>query len=361
MKKVAVVLLMLAMASGVFAQVDVSVSAVTQLDFGMNINFGNDTVDTSYNEWLFGDGDAKIGVKGVAGPVSAGVRLQASGGNARLDYYFAAVDLDPVELKVGFDWLPWVWWSSLDFFGNSNWGFGAAAVKDRFIQAKYGADALSIYAGLMAEGVDGQKLKDNAGFPGFYVGGDYETDAFSIGAAFAGVARGKDWTLKSGADIPDWVEKLPDFDDSWFSKGTTVGESRFAWMGDLHAKVAFEPVTVGLNVALYGDPAVSSSYVTPSEAGVLGGQKEDLVLEGMLDIGIGLDPCNICVSAGVVTNLANKDKGGGGTGLQLGADAIFQLGGGFNLIPGLIFTLPLTDGDNEKGSMIIGISCAYSF
>jgi hypothetical protein len=344
MRKVLIALLMLAMAGGAFAQVDVSVSGVTRLDFGLGIDFGeNDEVKPAKprdpsNEWIFGDGDAKIGATGTAGAVSAGVTLQAGGGAAVLDGWFAAVDLSIIELKVGFGFLPWVQWSSLDFFGDNNYAFGAAAVKDRFIQVTFNKDSITAYGGLMAEGVDGEALKDNAIFPGFFVGGDFAQEKFSAGAAFAGVPRAKKWT--------------------------TSDESRFAWTADIHGKVFLDPLTIGINVALYGDPSVSKSYITPG--GWATGAKEDFILEGLLDVGVALAPCDIGFTVGFVSNLAAEDKGGGQADLKLGADAIFTLGGGFRVIPGLSVVLPLAAAGKdtkvtEKGAMNAGISFGYSF
>jgi hypothetical protein len=377
MKKVLVGLLMLAMAGGVFAQADVSVSGVTRLDFGLGIDFGqNDEVPSATrrdpsNSWVFGDGDAKLGVTGTAGAVRAGVTLQAKGGDAGLDGWFAAVDLSPVELKVGYGFLPWVQWSSLDFFGDNNYGFGAAAVKDRFIQITFSKDSITAYGGLMAEGVNGETLKDKAVFPGFFVGGDFAQEGkFSFGAAFAGVPRAKDW---SGARpyYPDWLQGFVNGISGGtilLPQGNTIDESRFGWMADLHGKIFFDPLTIGLNIALYGDPSMSAAYITPG--GWVTGNKEDFILEGLLDVGIALAPCDIGVTAGFVSNLAEREKGGGKADLKLGADAAFTLGGGFKVIPGLKVVLPLAAGgqtggkDNkvtEKGAMDIGVSFGYSF
>jgi hypothetical protein len=371
MKKVLVVILMLAMVGGAFAQeeekkANISISGAATLDFGLGVNFGAKEDDSTPNSkerdseasWIFRPDDMNIGVTGEAGPVSAGITLKAASGTAELYNWFAAVDLNIVELKVGKDLLPWIQWSSIDFMGDNNWAAGASGVKDTYLQVKYGKDSISIYGGLMAAGVDAEILKDNAVFPGFYLGGDFAQEKFSVGAAFAGVPRGKKWGEKH------WNV---DDDGPWNGKD----EARFGWMGDLHAKVNFEPITVGLNVAMYGDPSVCDSWWTPTgfdeDYGyyITSGVKEDFIFEGMLDIGIGLAPCNIGIAAGLVANLANKDDGGGAALCQLGANATFKLGGGFRFNPGVIFVLPIKDVGNEdpveKGFMQIGITLGYSF
>lgn len=344
MKKVLVVLLILTMAGGAFAQVKASISGSAALDFGASIDFS----DSDATSWMFRPDDAKIGVTGVAGPVSAGVTLQASSGTAELYNWFAAVGSKSVEFKVGYDLLPWIQWSSIDFMGDNNWCVGASAVKDTFINLKFGKGDVSVYGGLMAAGVDDKVMKDYAVFPGFYLGGDFGKEKLSVGAAFAGVPRGKDWI------------KGDEKDD----------EGRFAWTGDLHFKVNADPLSLGINVAMYGDPSVvDDSWWTPNCTpfyGLVTGKREDFILEGMIDIGISLSPCNIGIAVGLVANLADKDKyNGGAAGLQFGADAAFELGGGFSFIPGVIIIVPLRDaGDkapNAKGSMNIGATLGYSF
>jgi hypothetical protein len=351
MKRVLVVLLMLTVVGGAFAQkVDISASGVASLNFGAGIDFGykDDNPATPWDErdseasWMFGPCDAKIGATGVAGPVSANVTLQAASGTAKLDGWFAAVGSKSVEFKVGLGFLPWIQWSSIDFMGDNNYCVGASAVKDTYLQLKYGKDGISIYGGLMEAGVNEQTIKDNAVFPGFYIGGDFGKDKLSVGAAFAGVPRG----------------------ENWYNSG---GESRFGWMGDLHVRINGDPISLGLNVAMYGDPSINESWWTPDfdPFHIVTGGKKDFILEGMFDLGIGLDPCNIGIAAGIVTNLASKDDHGGGAGLQLGANATFTLGGGFSFTPGVIVMLPLkTQGAEDpswKGAMNIGATMGYSF
>jgi len=340
MKKVLVFLLALTMAGWAFAQVDVSVSGAASLDFGAAVDFGSDERDSEAS-WMFGAADAKIGVTGAAGPVSANVTLQAAGGTADLNEWFAAIGSKSVEFKVGLGFLPWVQWSSIDFMGDNNWCAGASAVKDTYLQFKYGKDSLSIYGGLMQAGVDGEAIKDNATFPGFYIGGDFDQKKFSVGAAFAGVVRGEDWHNN--------------------------GESRFGWMGDFHVKINGDLVSLGLNAAMYGNPSVNESWWTPNEDPfhIVTGGKKDFILEGMFNLGINLDPCDIGFAAGIVTNLASKDDHGGGAGLQLGANAAFTLGGGFSFIPGVVVMLPLKAQGGEdpswKGAMNVGATMGYSF
>jgi hypothetical protein len=346
------------------------------MDFGLHMDFGeNDEVPSAIrrdasNAWVFGDGDAKLGVTGTAGAVSAGVTLQAAGGDAGLDSWFAAVDLSPIEFKVGYGFLPWVQWSSLDFFGDNNYGFGASAAKDRYIQISYGKNGITAYGGLMAEGVNGETLKDKAVFPGFFLGGDFVQEGkFSAGAAFAGVPRAKDWTGARFA-YPGWLQNLVNGISGGtipLPQGNTIDEDRFGWMADLHGKVFLDFITVGLNIAMYGDPLMSVAYITPGNW--VTGNKEDFILESLLDVGIALNPCTLGLSAGLVANLAEREKGGGQADLKFGADAAFSLGG-FDIIPGMRVILPLAAGgqtggnDNkvtDKGWMDIGVSFGYSF
>ena len=377
MKKLVAISVVLVLVAGfAFAEANVSVSGTTRLDFGVDMNFGNDADDSASQSWIFGDGDAIIGVTGTAGPVSANVTFQGSGGGVGLDGWYAAANISPVELKVGFGYLPWVQWSALDFYGDNNWGFGASAVKDNFFQVKFGTDSFSLYLGLMAEGVNAQTMKDNATFPGFYIGTDFGQDKFSAGVAFAGVVRGKGWKIGEGkeADWGKWfadnmADILADNEPAPFPIGTgpaVTGETRFGWMGNVHANFNFDPMSLGINIGLYGDPVVSDSYITPGnalEGGI--GSKKDFILEAQLSLGIGLDACKIDFTTGFVGNFAPKGDGGGATAIRIGADTQFTLGGGFSLIPGIIYTIPLSapgGGDaGSKGVMNIGVSMGYSF
>ena len=363
MKKVLFILLALAMvAGGAFAQ-EVSANGQVQSTFGVHMDLGDDTDDSSFNTWNFHLNDAKVGVSVDADIVTAGVTLQANGGGAGLDYADASVNLDPVTLSVGYAYLPWVQWSSLAYDSNSNWGFGASAVKDVYVQAKFAAtDELGIYLGLAQANVHNGFMKDRAVFPGFYVGGDFGADAFSVGAAFLGAPRGKWWGI-SAADEAAWVGDDP--------------ESRFSWMGDLHLKLNFDPLNVGVNVALYGDPgAYGDSGAAGGNLGFLAigdfnDSADDMILEAMLDIGVGLEPCNIGFTVGLLSNMAETKKGGGFSSLKIGLSADFDLGGGFTLTPGLIFFKPFgkyydAGADKEfdltyKGFMDIGLTFSYSF
>jgi len=345
MKKVLVILLALAVAGGVFAQAEVS--GYVSTNFGLLMDLGiEDVDDSSYNDWIFGMGDAKIGASFDAGAVSGNVTYQAAGGSAGLDGANIAVDLGAAVLSTGYAWLPWVQWSAVNFRGNNNYNIGASAVKDIYIQAKFGSDDLSIYAGLAQQDVDGALLKDFAVFPGFYFGADFGGDGFNVGAAFLGAPRGKDW---------DPYPLLPE-----------DPESRFFWMGNLHCGLDLDPLSIGLNVALYGDPAVAGSNAASVSPGwalwpYYAGTPDDMIFEGCLSIGVGLDACSVGFALGMLTNLADEDKGGGYGALQIGLSADFDLGGGFTLTPGVLFNKALGDGIKHKGSLDIGLTFSYGF
>lgn len=358
MKKLLVVLLALFIAGGAFAQ-DVSIAATGVFDssFGLHSNFGAN--DVNANAWHFGFGDAKLGATVSGGPVSAMIRLQgASGytiptivniGFAALDAADVTVALKSVDLSAGYGWLPWTFWGSVNLFGDNNYNCGASGIKDTYFQVKFAAsDALNFYAGLAGRGVDGETLKDNAVFPGFYLGGDFGQDKFSAGAAFMGTPRGKNWDGNN--------------------------DSRFFWTFDLHGKVKLDPVTIGLNLAFYGDPAagrvMDGRLATPiaavdwSDFSIFSGTKDDLIFEGMLDFGFGFDSGNLGVSLGMVSNMAPKDKGGQGAGLKIGAGYDFDLGGGFLLTPGAFLLAPVSGAggaDPDKASLDVAVTFTYSF
>jgi hypothetical protein len=223
----------------------------------------------------------------------------------------------------------------------------------------------------MDAGVDGMFIagkKDNntlqsdkyAQFPAFYVGADYTIeDVASFGAAFAGQPVGERYD-------PD--------------------DGKFPWMANIHAKLLMvSPLTIGINVSFYGAPEAAPelfsinegpvgkgafknfSATPPAKSPVIGGAKA-MVLEALLDVGIGLGICNVGVTGGMVMNVASEDDLGGGMAMKLGASATFPVGEtGFSITPGVMYTNYLktnngTEKVDGKLSMIdFGLSFGYSF
>ena len=370
------------------------------------MNFGIEKFmgDKTHEQTVWGFGLFNSGTK-------LGVRLgddDAAGGMAqwRADGAFNAeawVALGPVVLKVGNTERDWAQWSSLDYKGNNNWAFGAAASTDApFIEVAYVADPLKVYFGFSEAGVSGaflgskssgkfigydgawftadeavdlltaasgdavleaaiQKAIDGAKgfkpFPGFYLGGDYALEGIgTFGAAFAGQYVG-------GNDNPDGSAP----------KGT------FPLMFNLHGKVTMvEPLSIGLNLAFYMAPTnapglFSIAIGDLAGKGVIDGP-EAMVLEAMLDVSADLDPLKVGFTTAFVMNFADKEKkGGGGMALRIGLNAVVGIGDtGFKIIPGIVYTnfmkVSGVDDDGKKtavngkaGSIDGGITIAYSF
>ena len=349
MKKLVFVALIVALVTGMaFADdAEVHVFGTATANFGISADFGTED-DDGEGKWIFGPNDAIIGAHAEAGAVSATVKLQANGIDAVLDKLDASVDLDPLTLSVGYYYLPWVQWSALDVFGDGNYGIGASAVKEIYIQAKYSADPVTVYFGIMEAGVGGKILKDNAVFPGFYIGGDFDADGINIGAAFYGIPRGKYW---EGGD-----------------------KARFSWMGNVHANFNFEPITVGVNLALYGDPGAGGGGLAIYhgsdrwDAAHAFAGKDDVIFEAMASLGVDAGPGTLGFSIGILTNVAKADTDsltGGMADMKIGLCYGFDIGGGFSIIPGIVVNLPVSDPDGDtpyhKGFMDIGLTCGWSF
>ena len=150
-------------------------------------------------------------------------------------------------------------------------------------------------------------------------------------------------------------------------------------MINLHGSINLDLVTLGLNAALYAAPdygffsisqGEAGGYSLNSEFGSIVGGEDALVVEGMVNFGIGFDLCTIGFAAGLVTNLAKEEKGGGGFGIKLGLNAKFDLGGGFYCIPGAYFyniTGKEWDPGKNKSTewkaaqVYAGVSLGYSF
>ena len=121
MKKTLVVLLILAVASGAFAQV--TPFGNVRLDFGATVNMGdaNDYAPT----WNFGlSGDATSFGVSVGDDDAGGTVLIRMDGNLRANGW---VNIGPVQLAVGNGEF-FGQWGSVGFWGYSGWGAGCSAL-----------------------------------------------------------------------------------------------------------------------------------------------------------------------------------------------------------------------------------------
>jgi hypothetical protein len=117
-----------------------------------------------------------------------------------------------------------------------------------------------------------------------------------------------------------------------------------------------------LNVAFYGAPSYGFYNLGPV-ASIIGG-KDAMVLESMLDVNIRLDLCTIGITGAFVANLAEKADGGGGSAFRAGLSATFDVGGGFRLIPGLMYTQFLKGAggvDIDNTVLTAGITFLFAF
>jgi len=328
MKKMLIGLLMLAVATGAFAQV--TVSGDVQLDLGTVAPVGDsDIYGEAAWKWDFLDnGGTLIQANAKFDKVKAWLRI-------RSDWKFmgnVSVDLDPATLSIGYNRLPVAFWSSYELFADNHFGIGASATaRATYIQAEISG----LFFGVADPDVLNGKSFKSVWSPVFYLGYNYtsEDESISAGGSFVGVHN---------ADA-------------------------FSFMGNLHGRFGFDPLSVGLNVSLYGAPEHGPFTLTE---GVWAGGKDGMAMEALLDIGVGLPICNIGFGAGFVVDLTNKDKGGDGViGMKFGLSANFEVGDtGFHIVPGVGFTTfnkdVIVDHDKltiAKDTLEAGISLMYSF
>ena len=346
MKKTFVVLLILAVASGAFAQV--TPFGNVRMDFGATVNMGdnNDYAPT----WNFGlSGDATSFGVTVGDDDAGGTVLIRMDGNVRANGW---VNIGPVQLAVGNGEF-FGQWGSVGFWGWSGWGSGCSALGGQSPWIKVSASGFQ--AGLHEGGVGGKYLatsadaKSPAGdylpFPAFFAGYDMTIDGVaSFGALFAGQFVG---------------EAFEDAGDK---------DGKFPLLFNVHGKLLMlDPITIGLNIGLYLAPSHAPVLFEPLMYGnPIGkeGSGKSMVLETMADFCIPLDPCTIGISASFLTDLASKNDGGGHSCFKLGAGARFGVGDtGFSICPGVIYTNHLKKlGEDAKFSTLdLGVSLGYSF
>jgi len=337
-KLIAIVLLMVLAAGAAFAQPNGYGRIRT--NFGAVIPF-EDEADIS---WVF-QPHARIGLRGSNDSVNYMAQADFNISSSSLNVFGtwranATVKLaESAALSVGKNELPWVQFSSLAIFGNQNDGFGASAST---VNPYIRFDMMGAYLGLSSgNGIIHESTTKEFPVPGFFLGYDYKAEKFSVGAAFAGLYGTR--TIGTGEAAEE--------------------HDIFSWMGKAHAKFNFSPVVIGVNAAFYGAPQYGFFNLNPGADRIQNG-KDAMVLEAMLDAAISLEPCVIGITGAILMNVAEEDKGGGGSALRAGLSATFNLGGGFRLIPGVIYTQYLkgTGGaDIESQTLQAGITFLFGF
>ena len=351
MKKIIAIVLLAALVAGA-AFAEVTGYGRVRTNVGLNLNLwednDKDTDEPPYPPaWIFAP-TARLGLKGSIDVVDFFVQADLNDrntlGTIRAN---ATVKFGDAALSIGQNELPWYQPSSLAFLGDSNNDFGAS---NTVVIPYVRFNAFGAYLGITSGNKVNAATTDKYIIPGFFLGYDLKQDNFSVGVAFAG--------LTDAGDDPD------DKDDDIFS-----------WMGNIHAKFNLAPLTLGLNVSLYGDPSTGYFSLYNGTAGVPYGitnPKDSMVLEAMLDAAVKLSPCTIGFTGAVLMNLKDADendaeKDGGAMALRLSLNATFDLGGNFRLIPGVIYTGYLSGPqgvkieDNKGSDIKAGITFLYSF
>jgi hypothetical protein len=357
MKKLLIVLLILMTASvGLFAQLTPYGSL--RLDFGgsTTLTDGDTAGVWKLDALTSGTG---FGLKGKVGDVTGDIHF-ALNGDIDVGGIWAP---DPVELKAGYTWLPATNWSSLAIWGNSNWAIGATATgRATFIQI----GAFGGYLGIAGQtgtggGWNGGSSLDidpqntlGLNLQPFRIGGanPFLTDQ-SIPVIFAGYDYSAD-AVSFGISATVWKDKDANGDDA------------IPMLFTLRGKYDAGAFAVGLNAGFHIAPGALPIHAVLSgpAANDVGGTKDDMMVEALLDFTAKLDPATIAVTAGYVHNFAEKAKNGEGNALQAGLSATIGLGSGFDLIPGVVYTNYLSDKggvDTKKSSFDYGVSLAYSF
>ena len=328
MKKFFLVLLALSIAGLAFAEVEASISGGLQMDMGVLIPTG-DYADASEWYWdTLGNGGTYIQANAEGENISAWVMARADGAWMGV----VKANLGSFDLSVGHNRLPVKMWSSFNLWGDNHFAFGASSTaRTPFIQA----DFAGVFLGLADGGaMNGWKAKEESWSPYFYFGYNFKPEDGALNAGFAFV----------GSHLSAHIT------------GTT--DSAFTFMGKAYATFDLDPLAFGLNVALYNK---TSGFFSISN-NPIAWMNNDMVLEALLDFGVGLEPCSIGLGLGLVVGLGKENEGGGGLGFKAGLSADFDLGGtGLVFCPGLALT-SFNFGHDIKSSQIdIGISFMYNF
>jgi len=339
MKKVLVILLVFAIAGSAFAQTSIFGRARTE--FGGTFNLAPENTNDT---WHF-DQTARIGVRGGNDIATFNAQINL-GDNPLWRANINAKLSDNASLSAGQDELPWVQFSSLMHYGNNNSGFGASNTP---VNPYFRFNISGLYLGLTAArntNIHGRSM-DHFPAPGWFLGYEHVNDDRTLfaGGAFAGIIN------NSGED------------------------DIFSCMGKGHVRFIQDDLTVRINVAFYmapqfgffNLPGVTAPAATASEAvkaAAISTGKDAMVLEAMLDVGIRLDACALGITAAFVGNFADDDKGGGGQALRAGFSANFNVGGGYRIIPGALFTHYLKGAggvDIDNTNLAVGVTFLYAF
>jgi len=359
MKKLLIVLLALSVVGGVFAQ-EVSLSGGVRADMGASITSddNDDTKDVTAWFWDPKGRDFKSGTGNDGTFIRVGAKGEGASGWVliRTDGVWTAggsvsIIEDTLGLGVGFNRLPFGYWSSFDLQGDGHYAFGASSIsRTGYLQFNI---LKNFFVGIAEGGKVADKPIDADTFlPYIYLGYNHPTDddsLFGFGLAFAGT----NFNGKETGYTNDDGELVDSF--------SFMGKGYFNFLG-------IDNVTLGLNVAAYIAPDKTIFNVNGNPAAA-GGGKDAFVLEGLLNAEIGIpDVCSIGLGVGVVVNLTDAEKGGGSFGLKAGLDANIPIAGGFSIIPGFAFTtydLKTWNGSESvsaKGNVVdFGISFEYSF
>jgi len=362
MRKMLVLLLALAVVSGAFAQ-GVTVSGDFRMDMGVSIlsDDDKDTDDVSTFFWAPGN------YENVTGSDWGVVTLAAEGEKVsgwlsiRSDMFFtggASVGIIPgtLGLSVGFDRLPFAYWSSYDLLADNHYAFGASSV------AHSGYLQFNIMENIFVGFAEGGKINDEI------------TDKW-VPYIYAGYAHPEDGPVAFGlgAIATNFHDKYTDDKGKHIEVLAFMAKGYFKYLG-------IDNVSLGLNVAFYSAPqftifdingngAISYEVLDKSYYYSSAG-KDDSILEALISAEIGIPSvCSIGFGAGLVMNLADKEKNGGSMGLKFGLDAAFDIGG-FSIIPGVSFaTYDIKNWDpigkkslSEKSNVLdLGVAFCYSF
>jgi hypothetical protein len=162
--------------------------------------------------------------------------------------------------------------------------------------------------------------------PGFFAGYDYKAKNFSVGVNATGAYN--------------WKTEV------------------FAAVASLHGTVSFGSAAVKANLAVYKDGNAFAGALT--RFGTCFGELTDKpFLEGLLEFDYTLGKATV-----VVTGAYGRNLDSGADGLQAGLAVPVQVVTGFRVVPGLIYTNTLSDGntsDNARSTIKYGVSMAYSF
>lgn len=365
MKRLLVVFLALAVTTGAFAQITVNGQMHTH--FGIRLH-GGDAIsvrDGNFQAIEEGDRGAEWDFRFLT--TQTHFTLNAAGENVGGFLRFRANgswrafvwgDVGDHQFGLGFIELPWVQWSPISFDGDSNWGIGAAAstVDPYFVGRFNVAPGMQVYVGLTEAGIlgrrsdsanrpdnfdaqNGARLSHDDSYthilPGFFLGFEMTETDYVAGLAFAGLPTS---TLDGQDNIFSWMV-------SAYGRLFNIGPTG----------------QIGLNVAVYGDPAFGFFAITESDNFghiARGFGTGWTVLEGMVNATFPLDFGTVALSYGI---LLPFDSDSEAVGQQAALQATIPFGNGFSLIPGVRFRHDTDHLGNARSQTDIGLHMRFNF